>query len=393
MNKRISDKIYYIGVNDRATAKFEAMWPIPMGVSYNSYLVVGSEKAAIIDGVEVGHALSQIAYIRETLGDRKPDYLVINHMEPDHSGSIALLFHAFPGLQIVGNNQTLAMVKGYYGVADSTIAIKDGDELSLGDTTLQFFLTPMVHWPETMMTLVKEEKTLFSGDAFGCFGALNGAVLDTEMDVEPYFPEMVRYYSSIVGKYGKFVQKALARLAGVEFDTVCPTHGPVWHEHLGRVVNLYDTLSRYEPLDEGATIVYGSMYGNTERMAEAVAEGLAEAGVRNISMHNASVSDLSYILADVFRHRHLVLAAPTYSDGLFPPMAAVVDAIAARSIPNRRVALIGSHTWAPRAVKAMAAAFESTPTELSTEPITIKHSPDADALASARAIAHTLVGK
>ncbi|MDE7375971.1 MAG: flavodoxin domain-containing protein, partial [Muribaculaceae bacterium] len=295
--------------------------------------------------------------------------------------------------QIVGNNQTLAMVKGYYGVADHTIAIKDGEELSLGDVTLQFFLTPLVHWPETMMTLLKEEKTLFTGDAFGCFGALNGAVVDTEMDAEPYFPEMVRYYSSIVGKYGRFVQKAIARLAGAEFDTVCPTHGPVWREHLSRVVDLYDKLSRYEPLDEGATIVYGSMYGNTERMAEAVAEGLAEAGVRNISMHNASVSDLSYILADVFRHRHLVLAAPTYSDGLFPPMATVVDAIAARSIPNRRVALVGSHTWAPRAVKAMTAAFESTPTEQSVEPITIKHSPDADALASARALAHTLVGK
>ncbi len=394
MNKQISDNVYYIGVNDRTTHKFEALWPIPIGVSYNSYLVVGSEKAAIIDGVEVSHALNQIESIKEILGDRQPDYLVINHMEPDHSGSIALLLHAFPGLTIVGNAQTIAMVKGYYGVAENTIAIKDGTELSLGsDATMHFALTPMVHWPETMMTLLKESKILFTGDAFGCFGALNGAVVDTEMDVEPYFPEMVRYYSNIVGKYGMFVQKAFTRLSGVEFDTVCPTHGPVWKENLKRVAELYDKLSRYEPLDNGATIVYGSMYGNTLRMTEAVAEGLAEAGVRNISVHNASVSDLSYILADIFRHKYLVIAAPTYSDGLFPPIAAVVNAITTRGIANRQVALLGSHTWSPRAVKAMSAAFENTPVEVAVDSITIKHAPDATAIEACRSLGCELASK
>ncbi|MDE7136111.1 MAG: FprA family A-type flavoprotein [Muribaculaceae bacterium] len=394
MTRKVSDNVYYIGVNDRSTHKFEALWPIPMGVSYNSYLVVGSDKAAIIDGVEVSHALSQIESIKEMLGDRQPDYLVINHIEPDHSGSVELLLKAFPSLTIIGNAQTIAMLKGFYGVIENTLVVKNGTELSLGeDLTMSFTLTPMVHWPETMMTLLKESKILFSGDAFGCFGALNGAVVDEDMDVEPYFPEMVRYYSNIVGKYGQFVQRAFAQLSEVEFNTVCPTHGPVWREHLKRVADIYNSLSLYEPLDNGATIVYGSMYGNTLRMVEAVAEGLAEAGVRNISIHNASVSDLSYILADIFRHKYLVIAAPTYSDGLFPPIEAVVSAITTRGIANRRVALLGSHTWSPRAVKAMTAAFENTPIELSVDTITIKHTPDASAIESCRSLGCELATK
>ena len=387
MESRISDNIYYLGANDRTTARFEGMWPIPMGVSYNSYLVVGNEKSAIIDGVEVSHALSQIEAVRRILGDRQPDYLIINHMEPDHSGSIAILRTAFPGITIVGNAQTLAMVKGYYGIDLNTLAVKNAECLPLGsDATLQFYITPMVHWPETMMTLLKEREVMFTGDAFGCFGALNGAVLDSDMDVEPYILEMVRYYSCIVGKYGRFVQKALASLSGVGFHTVCPTHGPVWHEHLQRVVKLYDTLSRYQPLDDGATVVYGSMYGNTARIAEAVAEGLASAGVKNIAVHDASVSDLSYILSDIFRHRLLVLAAPTYSDGLFPPMAAVINAIVTRGVSNRRVALFGSFTWAPKALKEMTDALEACDLEIVGTPMSIKQSPDAVSIAACREV-------
>ncbi len=390
MESQISERIHYIGANDRTTHQFESLWPIPSGVSYNSYLVVGSDKSAIIDGVHMEHALSQVASIRNILGDRQPDYLVINHMEPDHSGSIGLLRTMFPGITIVGNAQTLSMVKGYYGVADNTLTITDGESLSLGqDTTLQFFLTPMVHWPETMVTLLEQEKTLFSGDAFGTFGTLNGAVLDSKMNIEPYFPEMVRYYSNIVGKYGRFVQRAISHLSTVAFDTVCSTHGPVWHRHLPRVIDLYDRMSRYEPLDEGATVIYGSMYGNTTRLAEAAAQGLAEAGVRDIAIHDASVSNLSYILADIFRHRRLVLAAPTYSDGLFPPMQAVLDAIATRGISNRRVAIIGSYTWAPRAMKLMTEALAAN-MEIIGTPMSVKQSPGADALAASRELGRLL---
>lgn len=394
MKSRISENVYYIGVNDRTTHKFEALWPLPSGVSYNSYLVVGDERTAIVDGVEASHAVSQIESIRELLGDRKPDYLIINHMEPDHSGSIAILRSAFPGLAIVGNAQTLAMLKGFYGVDGNTIAVKDGECLALGSgSTLRFCLTPMVHWPETMMTLHKESKTLFTGDAFGCFGALNGAVVDSDMDAERYFPEMVRYYSNIVGKYGAFVQKAIAKLASADFDTICPTHGPVWRQHLERVCGIYDTLSRYEPLDEGATVVYGSMYGNTASAAEAAAQGLAEGGIRDIAVHDASVSHLSYIIADIFRHRRLVLAAPTYSDGLFPPIGAVIEAMKTRGIAHRRIAIIGSCTWVPRAMKAMADALAATDNEIACDPLAFKQAPDRAALEACREMGLALAGE
>jgi len=395
MQSKISEKVYYIGINDRTTHRFEALWPIPNGVSYNSYLVVGNEKTAIIDGVAAADALGQIETVRQILGDRCPDYLVINHMEPDHSGSIALLRAAFPGLTIVGNAKTLSMVKGFYGLDCDTIAVKDGQELVLGsDATLRFFLTPMVHWPETMMTLLDEEGTLFSGDAFGCFGALNGAVVDRDMDTDPYFPEMVRYYSNIVGKYGRFVQKALSHLDGVDFNTICPTHGPVWHEQLGRVVSLYTSLSAYEPLDQGATVVYGSMYGNTARMAEAAAQGLAQAGIRNISVHDASVSDLSYIIADIFRHRHLVLASPTYSDGLFPPMASVIEASGSRGVlSGKPVAVLGSCAWAPKGLKTMTDALAGFGADIVETPVSVLQAPDGAQLDACRELGRLLAEK
>lgn len=391
---RLSDSVHYIGVNDRTTHRFEGMWPLPLGVSYNSYLVDGGERTAIIDGVELSHALTQIDEIAAIIGPRHPDYLIINHMEPDHSGAIRILRQAYPGLTIVGNAQTLAMVKGYYGDCGPSLTIRDGDTLSLGPaTTLRFALTPMVHWPETMVTYLEEEQTLFSGDAFGCFGALNGAVLDSRMDTDRYFPEMVRYYSNIVGRYGTFVQRALAKLAPLAISTICPTHGPVWRTRLDQVISLYDRLSRYEPLDNGVTIVYGSMYGHTEQMAEAAAEALADAGVRDIAMHNASVTDISYIIADIFRHRGLIVASPTYSDGLFPPVAAVMEAIALRGVKDRDVALLGAHTWSQQAIRTMQAHIERTGLSIVADPVAVKHDPGAEGLDLCRAAAATLAAR
>ena len=395
---KLSNTIHYIGVNDRTTHKFEGMWPLPAGVSYNSYLVTGSEKAAIIDGVEVSHALQQIDSIQEILGDRKPDYLILNHLEPDHSGSIRILRQTFPDITIVGNAQTLAMVKGFYGLDANTLTIKDGESLSLGEnTTLTFALTPKVHWPETMVTYYAEEKTLFSGDAFGCFGALNGAVVDRQMNTGRYFPEMIRYYSNIVGKYGMFVQRALKKLECLQIERICSTHGPVWEEKIPEVIDIYDRLSRYEPLDNGVTIVYGSMYGNTERMAEAAAEALAEAGIRDISVLNASVTDLSYIIAEIFTHRGLIIAAPTYSDTLFPPVNAVMEAIVTRGLKNRCISIMGSCTWSERATKVLNGHTESLGLSLTGETVTVKHAPKATDLekikAEASALAKVLLGE
>lgn len=385
----ISDKIYYIGVNDRTTAKFEAMWPIPNGVSYNSYIVTGSEKVAIIDGVELGHVARQIEEIKEHLGDRRPDYLIINHMEPDHSGGIRALRGEWPDLTIVGNGQTLNMVRGFYGVEGSVLKVKDGDTLSLGEgTTLSFALTPMVHWPETMMTYLVEEQTLFSGDAFGCFGALAGYIVDGGGNAPMYLAEMERYYASIVGKYGQFVQKALQKLSSLKISTICPTHGPVWRTELPSVVDLYDRLSRYEPLDNGVTIVYGSMYGNTAIMAERAARELADAGIAPIEMFDASTADLSRLLAAAFRHKGLVIASPTYSETIFPPVKTFVDGLVIRGLKNRDIVLIGGCSWSERASSLMA---ELLGTDLPRT--AFKHAGSADEHDAVRTLARELAGR
>lgn len=345
--------IDYIGVNDRTTHRFEALWPLPSGVSYNSYLVCGQSKSAIIDGVEI----SQCEHLLEKIGNRHPDYLVINHMEPDHSGSIPVIRKYFPDITIVGNVRTAAMIKSYYGIEDNVKIVEDGEVLDLGGLTMKFFMTPMVHWPETMMTFVPEQSTLFSGDAFGCFGALNGAIVDKDMDITPYIPEMYRYYACIVGKYGLFVQKAINKLSDISAEYICPTHGPVWNEHLKYVCGIYNKLSKYEA-EPGVVVVYGSMYGNTEQMAELISSELAACGVKKIRMHNVSHSDMSYILSDIFRYNGLVIGAPTYSNTLFPPIESLMQAIKTRELKNRHVAAFGSFTWASQALKQIKNNFQ-----------------------------------
>ncbi len=348
--KEITDGIYYVGVNDRTTALFESLWPLPTGVTYNSYLVKGSEKLALIDGVAIAECEKLRENIASQIGAKAPDYLIINHMEPDHSGALNVIRSFFPDITIVGNAKTLEMVRGFYGITENVMKVADGDSLELGGMTLTFRLTPMVHWPETMMTYVSERNTLFSGDAFGCFGALTGGIVDSETDIEPFIPEIYRYYSNIVGKYGVFVQKALSKLSTFKLEYICSTHGPVWHEQIPMVSGLYDRMSRYEA-EDGVVIVYGTMYGNTEAMAEVIASRLAENGVKKIRMHDASRSHLSYILADIFRFRGLVIGAPTYSNTLYPPVEALVQAIKTREVKNRIISTFGSYTWAPQAVK------------------------------------------
>ena len=347
--KAINDNIFYVGVNDRNKALFEGLWPLPYGVSYNSYLI-DDQKVCLIDTVEVDFFTQFIENIREVIGDRPVDYLVVNHMEPDHSGSIALLTQFYPGLHVVGNKKTFTMMEGFYGVKDKLVEIKNGDTLSLGSRELQFFLTPMVHWPETMVTYDSRTRTLFSGDAFGCFGALNGGMLDQSIDTDWCWSEMRRYYSNIVGKYGTPVQNALKKLAGIPIDYICSTHGPVWHKEVGRVVDLYDKMSRYEA-EPGLVICYGTMYGNTERMAEVIARAASEHGVTHIGIYNISKTHHSYILSDIFRFNGLIVGAPTYNNGLYHEMEVLLSEIANRDIKNRYLGWFGSYAWASKAVK------------------------------------------
>ena len=351
---KITDKIYYVGVNDRNKTLFEGLWPLPNGVSYNSYLLV-DEKVCLIDTVEVDFFTQYLENIHEVIGDRPVDYLVINHMEPDHSGSIALVKKYYPEIQIIGNKKTFGMMQGFYGVQGNEIEVKNGDTLSLGNIELQFVLTPMVHWPETMVTLcnnpatAEEGAVLFSGDAFGCFGALNGGVIDEQINCDTFWLEMVRYYSNIVGKYGTPVHQALKKLAGVKLAYICTTHGPVWHQYIERVIGEYDRMSKYET-EEGIVICYGTMYGNTERMAEQIARAASEAGIKNIIVYNVSKTHHSYILRDVFRYKALIVGAPTYNTALYHEMEVLLSELAGKDIKNHYIGWFGSHGWASKAV-------------------------------------------
>lgn len=345
----ITESIYYVGVNDRRKSLFENQLPLPYGVSYNSYLIK-DEKVALIDTVDMGCFDLFSKKIETVLGDRPIDYLIINHMEPDHSGSIGLIKERYPSIQIVGNAKTLKMINGYFEITNNLQEVSDGTILDLGKHKLSFFLTPMVHWPETMMTYDQTDKILFSGDAFGCFGALDGGVVDKTMNLDKFWDEMRRYYASIVGKYGVPVQNALKKLEGVEVDYICTTHGPVWKDEIEKVINLYSRWSQYET-DPGVVIAYATMYGNTEQMAEAIAEGVVAGGVKDVVLHDVSKTDPSFILSDIFKYAGLVLGSPTYMNELMPGVESLLRKVEARSVKNRIFASFGSFSWAGVAVK------------------------------------------
>ncbi len=385
--QKITENIYYVGVNDRNKSLFEGLWPLPYGVSYNAYLI-DDEKVCLIDTVEVDFFTQFIEHIREVIGDRPVDYLVINHMEPDHSGSIALIKKYYPDIQIVGNKKTFQMMEGFYGISDGTVEVKNGDTLLLGRQTLNFVLTPMVHWPETMVTLCGT--TLFSGDAFGCFGALNGGIIDEQINCDSFWLEMERYYSNIVGKYGTPVQNALKKLAGVKLDYICATHGPVWHQYIDKVMTTYDRLSKYET-EPGLVICYGTMYGNTERAAEVIARAASEAGVKNIVVYNVSKTHHSYIIRDVFRYRALIVGAPTYNTALYHEMDVLLSELAGKDIKNHLLGWFGSYGWASKAVSEIQKwNDERLHFETVGEPVEIKQSLTAETKAQCEALGRAM---
>jgi len=370
--KEIADNIYYVGVNDRQKVLFENLWPLPHGVAYNSYLIV-DEKTVLVDTVDVCYSDVFLKKIADALNGRTLDYLIINHMEPDHSGSIRLLRQQYPEVQIVGNRTTFNMLEGFHGITDGLYEVKEGATLNTGKHTFTFYMAPMVHWPEVMFAYESSEKILFSADAFGTYGTLDGGVIDSEINLSYHWEEMIRYYSNIVGKYGNPVQKALQKLSALEVKTICSTHGPVWRENIDKVVALYDRLSRYEG-EEGVVIIYGSMYGNTEQMAEAIALSLAENGIKNIVIHNVSKSSESDILRDVFKYKGLIIGSPTYSGQLFPGIDSILTKIELREVKNRIFGYFGCFTWAGVAVKRLAAFAEAMKWETTGIPVEQKQS-------------------
>ena len=367
MMQKISSRIYSVGVNDNDKVLFEGLWPLPFGVSYNSYLVV-DEKVALIDTVEAGFEEEFLENIAQTIGERPIDYLIVNHMEPDHSSLVGYMLDKYPGLQIVANAKTVPMLQGYYGTPeDKILVVADGESLSLGGATLSFHMIPMVHWPETMVTCLAEEQTVFSGDAFGTFGVVGDDIVDAEETFELYRDEMIRYYSNIVGKYGVPVQTALKKLSGLPVERICSTHGPVWEKNLSEVVGLYDKLSRYE-VERGACIVYGSMYGNTAAAADALAMELEARGipcaVHDLAGNNAGELGVSGAIRDAFKYDTLIVGSPTYNNGIFPPVETFMRALKSRLIKGRRFYAFGSYTWAGSSVNQLNALAQEMGFEL-----------------------------
>ncbi|MDD6210818.1 MAG: FprA family A-type flavoprotein [Bacteroidales bacterium] len=372
--QKVEDKIYYVGVNDREKHLFENLWPLPHGVSYNSYLIL-DDKTALVDTVDICYSDRFLQQVEILLDGRKLDYLIINHMEPDHSGSIRLLKQKYPDVILVGTPKAFDMINGFFGaaIADNKMEVKDGHKLSLGEHQLTFYTAPMVHWPEVMFTYDETVKLLFSADAFGTFGTIDGGVTDEQIDTELHMQEMYRYYSNIVGKYGNPVQKALSKLASIEVKTICSTHGPIWKKRMEEAVSIYDRLSRYEA-EEGVVIAYGSMYGNTEQMAEAIAEGCVAGGIHKVILHSVSKSHQSYILSDIFRYKGLILGSPTYSNVLYPGVESLLSKIVVREIRNRYLGLFGSFTWAGAAARHLQTFSENSKMELISNALEIKQS-------------------
>lgn len=358
--RKITDTVSWVGGSDRRLALFENLFPIPRGVAYNSYLIQ-DEKTALIDTVDSSITRQFLENILYELEGRKLDYLVVNHMEPDHCANIGELMLRFPELKIVGNAKTFSFIQQFYNTSleDRTITVKDGDTLELGKHTLRFCFTPMVHWPEVMMTYEDSEKILFSADAFGSFGALNGNLFNDEMDFDrDWLSDARRYYGNIVGKYGPQVQNALKKLTGIEIKLICPLHGPVWRNNFEYLLDKYDRWSRYEPEEHTVALFYGSMYGDTENAVNVLANALAESGVKNIAIYDVSGTHVSTLISEVFRCSHIVLAAPTYNNGIYPAMESLLHDMKALNIQNRTFALIENGSWAPASAKQMRGQLE-----------------------------------
>lgn len=369
---KILDNLYYMGVNDRETSLFENMWPLPEGVAYNSYLITG-EKTALLDTVKITKVDGFIETLKSNLDGKPLDYLVIHHMEPDHSGCITTVMDLYPDVTIVTNKKAREMMNDYLDVEiKNYIEVKNGDVLDLGEMQLNFVMTPMVHWPESMVSYEPNNKILFSQDIFGGYGALNGTIFDDEMNFEFFRDEIRRYYSNIVGKYSKQAARALEKVKTLDIDIICPVHGIVWRSNPNRIIEEYIKLANQEN-EEGVVVVYGSMYGNTERMADQLARFLAEEGIKNIKVYDVSKTDVSYILSDIWKYRGFVLGSCTYNNSVYPKMNQLLYTLKMNKISNHALGIFGSYGWSGGSVKELTefasegGNFEVAPTIVETK--------------------------
>ena len=327
---------------------FENLFPVPKGVSYNSYLIL-DEKVTLMDTVDASATEQFFENLEAGLAGRSIDYLVVHHMEPDHAANIKLLLEKYPEIQVVASAKALQMIGQFFDLdlSGCSMEVKEGDTLSTGSHTFHFVAAPMVHWPEVLVSYDEKEKILFSADAFGTFGALNGTIFNDEVDFErEYLADARRYYANIVGKYGMQVQGLLKKAAGLDIQMICPLHGPIWRTDLGWFIDKYDKWSRYEPEEKAVVVLYGSIYGHTEQAVNALACALAEKGARNIAVYDVSRTHVSDLIGEIFRASHLVIACPTYNGGIYPPMENLLTDMKALSVQKRTVALMENGTWA-----------------------------------------------
>ena len=354
--RKIVDDIFWIGGSDRKLAKFENIFPIPRGVSYNSYIIM-DEKTVLMDTVD--HAISRefIENLTYVLNGRPLDYVVVNHMEPDHCAVIGDLLLRYPNTKVIGNAKTFQMINQFFeGLNYESIVVKEGDTFDTGHHTLTFVMAPMVHWPEAMVTFDQTTGVLFSADTFGTFGALDGTIFADEVNFDrDWLDDARRYYTNIVGKYGVQVQAVLKKAAAIDIKVICPLHGPIWREDLGYILDKYNKWSKYEPEEKGVMIAYASMYGNTENMANVLANTLAEKGVKNIRVYDVSHTDVSQLISESFKYSNIVLASPTYNGEMYPVMKSFITDMKDLNLQNRTVALMDNGTWGAIAGKKMSA--------------------------------------
>lgn len=385
MNINISDAIKYIGVDDKDIDLFESQYIVPNGISYNSYVIL-DEKICVLDTVDKRKTDEWVANLENVLDGKIPDYLIINHLEPDHASNIQLLADKYPDMKLVGNAKTFNMLPQFFDIdlTDRTVTVKEGDSLNLGEHTLSFYMAPMVHWPEVMVTYESKEKVLFSADGFGKFGAL-----DTDED---WACEARRYYFNICGKYGVQVQALLKKAAKLDIEKICPLHGPVLTENLGYYINLYDIWSKYEPEVDGIFIAYCSIHGNTEKAALKLYDILKEKTDKKIAVSDLSRSDMAENVEDAFKYSTLVVAAPSYDGGVFPVMNDFLHHLKIKGYKNRKVAMIENGSWAPCAIKSMQPYFdEMKGIEISDAKVTIRSTMTAENEVQLAALADSII--
>ena len=358
--KKVKEDLFWVGGTDRRLALFENAYPIPRGVSYNAYVLL-DEKTVLFDTVDWAVAGQFYENLAKVLDGRPLDYIVVDHMEPDHAATLGQIAEKHPEAKIVCNAKTVGIIKQFFDldIDSRSVVVKEGDTLCTSKHNLTFVMAPMVHWPEVMVSYEASEKILFSADAFGTFGALNGNLFNDDVDFEKdWIDDARRYFTNIVGKYGMQVQALLKKAAGLDIQMICSLHGPVWRSNLNYFIEKHDKWSKYEPEEQAVAIIYGSIYGNTEQAADALAAKLGAKGVKNIAVYDASKTDVSELIAEIFRVSHLVIACPTYNGGIFPPIENLLAHMKALAVQNRTVAIMDNGTWAATAGKQIVKQLE-----------------------------------